>query len=775
MSITSHSFYKKVMSENHRNNYYQQRQMQLPSGPLPTEREVTGEVMRIVYANNENGYSVVRLRRLPVGEEVTLAGNLGGALEGMVIKAAGQWVDNPSFGRQFQVESTQAVLPRSTEGIQRYLASGLFPGINKKYAAAIVERFGQQTLEILDNYPERLAEVRGIGKKKVAAIRKSWAENTTDRESKVFLQGLGISPIMSDKIIKHYKEVPAVEVVRRNPYRLASDVEGIGFRTADVIAFKMGVERNSLQRLTAGIVFALDQASLEGHVCLERQPLIDKACQLLQVDSEDVAQGLEAALTEGAVIAEYVRGATPPGEHYYYHPKLRQAEVELAEALNLLLACQLVSEAERQSYAASTTTWQERGQGSGSVLDEFQERAKDLALSSPISIITGGPGVGKTTVISQIVKEAHRRKWHVSLAAPTGRAARRLAESTGQEAKTIHRLLQFDPEDGHFYYGLDHPLPCDFLIVDEVSMLDVFLARDLFQAIAPGTRVLLVGDRDQLPSVGPGAVLHDLIASGRIPVTELRRIYRQAAGSRIITSAHQVNSGVVPDLINPPKGTRGDFYYYEIDDGLQAAEYIRKLTANFIPNFFGMRPMDDIQILTPMRKGECGTNALNEALQESLNPPAEDKPELTVTGTPPRIFRLGDRVMQMRNNYDKGVFNGEMGFIASVNCEARTFKVLFDLTTVEYGEKDFEQLQLAYAITIHKSQGSEFPVVIMPLLNQHYVMLQRNLLYTGMTRAKKLYILVGCRKAISYAIDNNHHARRLTALVGRLGSRTQRG
>ncbi len=732
-----------------------------PVGPLPSETAISGEVLRIVFANPENGWGVLRLRRHPSNQEVTLAGQIGGVLEGMQIDATGRWCDNPGYGRQFQVESLQAVLPRSERGIERYLASGVVPGINRQYAAAIVKHFGAETLRILDEEPERLREVRGIGPRKMESIRKHWQAESAGREAEIFLEGLGISPAFTKRILKQYTPVGAPEVVRRNPYRLAEEIEGIGFLTADRIAASLGVTRDSPQRLAAGVVYTVKEAALAGHTCLGRARLVAKVCETIQVKPQDAEHGLDLALQEGKLVAETADGqADGP---FYYTLDLYEAETQLAEALNLLLQTQLVD--------AKTRLQAEQSLGGAAparaaiTLNPEQELARQRALSHTISIITGGPGVGKTTVISVILKDALARHWRVRLAAPTGRAARRLSESAGLQATTIHRLLQFDPVSGDFLHGPDNPIPCDLLIIDECSMLDVELARDLFQAIAPGTRLILVGDRDQLPSVGPGTVLNDLIRCGRIPMTALVRIYRQREGSRIITSAHEVNAGILPSLANPPKGTRGDFYFYSVEAADRAAEFVCRLTSGHVPAFFGFRAMEDIQVLTPMRRGECGTIALNTALQQALNPPAPDKPEVPLEG---RVFRLGDRVMQTKNNYAKGVFNGEMGRIVAINENAKTLRVAFDLNLVEYAYADCGDLLHAYAITIHKSQGSEFPVVIMPLLGQHHLMLQRNLLYTGMTRARKLFILVGSQKAVATAVRNNTPTARTGLLAWRI-------
>jgi exodeoxyribonuclease V alpha subunit len=545
--------------------------------------------------------------------------------------------------------------------------------------------------------------------------------------------------------------------------------------TADRIASSVGISDDSPLRLSAAALYCLEQASTDGHTALPPEQLIAAIISLLQCDAEQAQVGIDTALRDGKVIRELF----PEGVAYpmlYYSRKLYSAERRLADTLRMLLRVKELPEESQYRddenfdavAEAMVRRLRKRNSNSTVELNEEQQQACISAKSYPISIITGGPGVGKTTVIAQIVREALEKHWVLRLAAPTGRAARRLSESAGLTATTIHRLLQYDPQTKKFVFDENEPLKCDMLIIDEVSMLDIFLARSLFAAVRPGTRVILVGDRDQLPSVGPGAVLQDLINCGRIPVTELKRIYRQREGSRIVTSAHDVNHGIVPSLANPPRGTRGDFYFYEYRDASAAAEFTRKLVCNHIPAFFGFDSMDDIQVLTPMRRGECGVNALNESIQALLNPPSEEKPEIVLNGDTPRIFRLGDRVMQIKNNYDKQIYNGEMGRIISMDPGNRSFTVLFDSARVAYKADETDQLTLCYAITIHKSQGSEFPVVVMPMLDQHHIMLQRNLLYTGMTRAKKLFIIVGSRFAVQTAVKNNTPTMRISMLRYRL-------
>lgn len=714
---------------------------------------IQGEVKRIVYASPEGDYTVLRLTDSN-GMEQTLVGSLGNVLEGQSIEAEGKWEHHKEHGRQFRVTNFQAVLPNTLEGLRAYLASGVLPGIGDVYANRIVEHFGLESLNILDNYSERLKEVPGIGKKRIAEIREAWQEQGRQRMTDIFLQGLGLSPAFCRRVVELYGIDAAVEVVRRNPYRLASDVAGIGFTSADKIAQNMGVELDSPLRLSAGIVYTLEEYQGNGHVCVTKEQLFDSAKSKLNVEVDKLERGLAEALSQGRVISDMsdrVRGGVP----MYFTRRLYQSEVLLSEAVNVLLA-----------QGAARLEIPREGLGADfERLNAAQKQGVVSAFTHGFSIITGGPGVGKTTVVGQIVALGKRLRMRILLAAPTGRAAKRLSEATGEQALTIHRLLQWNPQEHGFMHDADRPLDCQLLIVDEVSMLDTQLASNLFQAVRGGTHVVLVGDKDQLPSVGAGAVLHDLIASGRIPVTELTEIYRQASGSRIITNAHAVNQGLMPDCRPAPQGVLCDFYWVEQESTLLSADMIVKLVVERIPKVYGYDPMTDVQILSPMRKGDCGTQVMNERLQEALNPPSEHTETFQFNS---RVFRTGDRVMQIRNNYDKGVFNGEQGRVLFVDTAARKFSVQFDTCVADYDSSDCDELVLAYAVTVHKSQGSEFPVVIMPVQTQHYIMLQRNLVYTGMTRAKKLLIMIGTYRALRTAVDNDKPMQRQTMLIERL-------
>jgi len=713
------------------------------------EHTLRGEVLRVVFCRDDGQWVVIKLL-CPDGQEHTCVGPLAGLLEGQDIEATGRWETHREHGKQFRVSQFRAVLPTTEAGVRRYLASGLVYGIGPVLANRIVDRFGANTMEVLERASERLHEVPGIGGKRLADIRKAWVEHSQQRDAMVFLQGLGISPGCGARMLARYG-MAAPEVVRRNPYQLASEVQGIGFLTADRIAHELGIQHDSLLRLAAGTLYVLDRLAEDGHTCYPRSQLLQEVTRVLDVDEPHAAAGLEQALLNGGAVAELV----VPGdsEPCVYCRRLCTAETELAAALHVLL---------RAPFRAMDPPVETLGAGYRR-LNEAQRQAVHAAFRIQLSIITGGPGVGKTTVVGQIVAAARRLGCQILLAAPTGRAAKRLTESTNLRAATIHRLLKWDPASRAFVHDRSRPLRCDMLIVDEVSMLDTALARDLLIAVRPGTHVVFVGDRDQLPSVGPGCVLHDLIASNRIPVTQLTEIYRQDEHSRIVSNAHCVNRGTMPDLRSVQPSQLVDFYWIDQDDPERAADVISRMVAERIPERFGLNPVTDIQVLAPMHRGTCGAQSLNEILQQRLNP--DPKPQFQVGE---RRFRSGDRVMQVVNNYDKGVFNGELGQIVHVDAKNKTFRVHFDVGPVDYDFHEAVQIQLAYAVTVHKSQGSEFPCVVMPVLTQHYIMLQRNLVYTGMTRARRLLVMVGTRKALAIAIRNDRPQLRWSRLCARL-------
>ncbi len=727
------------------------------AGKAYAEHVLSGEVMRVVFQSDDGQYTVIRLLDTD-GKERTLVGPLGDVLEGQQIEARGRWEKHREYGWQFRVERFRAILPKSAIGIQRYLASGLIPGIGPELARRMVEVFGEETLNVLDNAPDRLRQVDGVGRKRIDQIKESWEKHAQQREVYIFLQSLGIGPAQAQRLIQTYGWGVA-EVVRSNPYRLASDIHGIGFKTADRIAGELGITSTDPTRLCAGACYVLQQLTEEGHVSYPRTLLIDEIADTLGVNSDYAAQGLERAQTDGRIVAEKPAAGTV--ETLLYPHSLYAAECGLANALKVLIH----QPCERLQVDT------ESGAGLNAILNDKQKLALSHAFDAPISILTGGPGVGKTTVVARIVECARAFGLKALLAAPTGRAAKRLSETCGKEAKTIHRLLKWDPGQKSFVYNKSRPLPCDMLILDEVSMLDVNLACQLFQAIREGTRLVLVGDRDQLPSVGPGRVLNDMINAGVVPVTHLTEIYRQEGHSRIVQNAHAVNQGRMPNTRQDKEGNgrTSDFYWIEQGEPANVLDVVLRLVSERIPARFGFNPMSDVQIIAPMNRGQCGTIHLNNELQHRLNPlPQDHSTENVQVQFGERLFRKNDRVMQVTNNYDKGVFNGELGLIAAVDHENRSFHVMYDTGVVDYGFHEADQITLAYAVTVHKSQGSEFPVVIMPVLTQHYIMLQRNLIYTGMTRARRLLVMVGTHKALAVAVRNAKPIQRYTLLTERL-------
>ncbi|MCF6174637.1 MAG: ATP-dependent RecD-like DNA helicase [Victivallaceae bacterium] len=715
-----------------------------------TQQTLRGEIRRVVYENTENGYSVIKIVD-GRGVEHTLVGKIPGAHSGEHIEVVGHWEKHSDFGRQLKISEYQFTLPSTPEGIERYLASGILPGVGPKTAKSIVERFGEKTLDIMNNYSSRLKEVPGVGKKSIDKIRAAWDEQKSRSAIFVFLQGLKISSAYCLKIYKTYGDASAA-VVKKNPYQLADEVKGIGFIMADQVAGALGIEKNSLERLVAGVRYAINQLTQVGHCCCPEPEFIEYAEKLLDVDGAAVQRGIVRA----SELHEIVVDCDPHSsrKRMIYPPILFAAEVELPKIMH-----RLASVPRHRGGAIMNIPPQ-----TGVKLSTQQLSAVEKVGQYAFSIITGGPGVGKTTVVGEIVRRADAAKLTVALAAPTGRAAKRLAETSRRAAATIHRLLKWDPAKNCFVYNADRPLKCDLLIVDEVSMLDLPLALFLFRAVRPGTTVVLVGDADQLPSVGPGRVLGDFINSRLFAVTHLSEIFRQGAGSSIVASAHQVNRGQMPNLESAAQRRLNDFYWIEQDDPELALDLIVRMQCERIPQRFKLDSIRDIQTLTPMNRGVCGTINLNKMLQENLNP-GGGKPQFRLGE---KVFRGGDKVMQTVNNYDKKVFNGDMGRIGAIDTHGNKFQVYFGQHAVEYEFVEAEQLTLAYAITVHKSQGSEFPAVIIPILTQHYIMLQRNLIYTAMTRARQLLIFVGSRKALSIAVRNSTVQPRHAQLLERL-------
>jgi exodeoxyribonuclease V alpha subunit len=724
-----------------------------------------GALERITYANPETGYTIARVDTGRGPDLVTAVGPLLGAQVGESLRMRGRWTSHPKYGKQFEVFSYATVLPATVQGIQRYLGSGLIKGIGPVMAERMVKHFGVDIMHIIDDSPDRLIEVDGLGPKRTAMITTAWAEQKAIKEVMVFLQGVGVSTSLAVRIYKKYGD-KSVDVVRAEPYRLASDVWGIGFKTADTIAASVGIAHDSPERIKAGLAYTLSEAADDGHCYLPVPNLIADAAKILEVPAEMIGPCLdELAAVEGVVREALPTAAedSPPVPAVYL-PPFYQAERSVAAALLRLLAAR-----EDRLAGFASVDWDKAlgwlRQRTGASLAPEQEEAVRLALTSRVAVLTGGPGCGKSFTVRSIVELAKARRAKVILVAPTGRAAKRLAELTGHEAATIHRLLQLRP-GGDASYDAANPLDADLVVVDETSMVDVILANKLIKAIPPGAHLLLVGDVDQLPSVGAGEVLRDLLAAGTLPVVRLTKIFRQAQESGIVVNAHRINSGEQPSLRD-----FGDFFWFSSDEVDQTAALVVDIVARRIPAKFGLDPRRDVQVLCPMHGGPAGAGNLNLLLQEALTPFRDGQPERRYGG---RVFRVGDKVTQLRNNYEKGtagVFNGTVGVVSGMSLEDHKLTVLTDEDeSVDYGFDELDELAHAYAVTIHRSQGSEYPAVVIPLTMGSYLMLRRNLLYTGVTRAKKLVVLAGSRRALAVAVRTKGAGRRHTALDYRLRS-----
>ncbi|MFE2743051.1 ATP-dependent RecD-like DNA helicase [Streptomyces scopuliridis] len=720
---------------------------------------------RITYANEENGYTVARVDTGRGGDLLTVVGSLLGAQPGESLRMEGRWGSHPQYGKQFTVENYTTILPATIQGIRRYLGSGLIKGIGPVFADRIVEHFGLDTLDIIEQQPKRLVEVPGLGPKRTKRIAAAWEEQKAIKEVMVFLQGVGVSTSIAVRIYKKYADA-SISVVRNEPYRLAADVWGIGFLTADRIAQAVGIPHDSPERVKAGLQYALSQSTDQGHCFLPEERLIADAVKLLQVDTGLVIECLaELAADDEGVVRERVPGPDGGEEEVtaVYLVPFHRAELSLsAQLLRLLRTGEDRMPAFQDVVWDRALTW--LAGRTGAELAPEQQQAVRLALTEKVAVLTGGPGCGKSFTVRSIVELARAKKAKVVLAAPTGRAAKRLAELTGAEASTVHRLLELKP-GGDAAYDRDRPLDADLVVVDEASMLDLLLANKLVKAVAPGAHLLLVGDVDQLPSVGAGEVLRDLLAeSGPVPRVRLTRIFRQAQQSGVVTNAHRINSGVPPI-------TQGliDFFHFVEEETEDAGRLTVEVAAHRIPAKFGLDPRRDVQVLAPMHRGPAGAGALNALLQQAITPARPDLPEKRLGG---RVFRVGDKVTQIRNNYEKGengVFNGTVGVVASLNMDEQRLTVLTDEDEeVPYDFDELDELAHAYAVTIHRSQGSEYPAVVIPVTTGAWMMLQRNLLYTAVTRAKKLVVLVGSRKAIGQAVRTVSAGRRFTALGHRL-------
>ncbi len=703
-------------------------------------------VERVTFYSEETGFSVLRVQVKGKRDLVTVVGKLADVSPGEWVTAEGIWVQDRDHGLQLKAGVITCTAPTSREGIEKYLGSGLIKGIGPVYAKKLVEKFEEGVFTIIDQYSARLEEVPGIGKERRLKIKAAWAEQKIIRDIMVFLHSNGVSTSRAVRIYKTYGE-DSIEIVRANPYSLAKDIHGIGFQTADAIAQKLGIPSDSMIRARAGISHSLAEAMGEGHCAMPREMLIEKSVALLAIDEGIVREALERQLADREVLLD---------SDLIYLPALRSAECEIASRL-LDLAARPASYPEIDLEKA--VVWvQEK---TGTELAASQVQAIGRAISSRVLVITGGPGVGKTTLVHAILLILRAKKIECLLCAPTGRAARRLSETTGLEAKTIHRLLEFQPSGG-FARGPHHPLDCDLLVADETSMIDVPLFSKLLRALPEKARLLLVGDVDQLPSVGPGAALDDILRSGAIPAVTLTEIFRQAAGSRIITNAHQMSAGTLPDLESDPSS---DFFFIEREDPETIHAAILDLVKTRIPKKLACDPVQDIQVLCPMNRGSLGARQMNAALQEQLNPVRPGEPSAECFGWK---FRIRDKVIQTRNNYDKDIFNGDIGRIVKLDESEREATISFDGREVSYSFNELDEVSLAYAITIHKSQGSEFPAVVIPLAMQHFLLLQRNLIYTGLTRGKRFVVLVGQKKALGTAVRNARASERYSRLCKRL-------
>jgi exodeoxyribonuclease V alpha subunit len=725
----------------------------------PAPHVLDAVLERLTYVNEETGYTVARVATGRGSDLLTVVGALLGAQPGESLRLRGWWSSHPQYGRQFEVVSYTTVLPATIQGIRRYLGSGLIKGIGPVFAERIVDHFGEDTLRVIEEEPGRLVEVPGLGPKRTAKITAAWVEQKAIKEVMVFLQGVGVSTSIAVRIYKKYAE-KSIDVVKTEPYRLAADVWGIGFKTADTIAQAVGIPHDSPERVKAGLQYTLSQATDNGHCYLPADQLVAEATKILDVPGGLAARCLDDLVAEEGVVRE---SFPERDEQAIYLVPFHRAELSLANSLLALLR----DRADRMPHFAGVDwgkalAWLKARTGTD--LAAEQEQAVRLALTSKVAVLTGGPGCGKSFTVRSIVELAAAKRAKILLVAPTGRAAKRLAELTGQPAATVHRLLKLQP-GGEASYDRDNPLDVDLLVVDEASMLDLILANKLVKAVPPGAHLLLVGDVDQLPSVGAGEVLRDLLAADSIPRVRLTKVFRQAADSGVVSNAHRINAGRPPVL----DGMR-DFFLFPCDDTEAAAELTVDVAYTRIPAKFGLDPRRDIQVLAPMHRGAAGAGALNTLLQQRLTPAREGAPERRAGG---RVFRIGDKVTQIRNNYDKGqagVFNGTLGVVTALDTDEQTLTVRTDEDeTIGYDFDELDELAHAYAMTIHRSQGSEYPAVVIPLTTSAWMMLQRNLLYTAITRAKKLVVLVGSRRALAAAVRTVGAGRRHTALTHRLG------
>jgi exodeoxyribonuclease V alpha subunit len=711
-------------------------------------------VERIIFQNEENGYTVVKCKAKGYHELVTVVGLMPSVAVGSVLSLQGSWKNDGKYGPQFTVHSFEEILPVTTYGIEKYLGSGLIKGIGPIFAKKIVNTFGIETLEIIESDADRLFEIHGLGKTRVERVKKSWQEQKEIKNIMLFLQSYGVSTNHATKIFKTYG-TDSINVVKENPYRLADNIWGIGFKTADTIAEKLGVAKDAAIRLRSGLLYSLNKLSEDGHCYAVSDQLFKAAARMLEMTAEKLRPMLEDMAQTGDVIVE---------DEAIYLPPFYFSEIGVAKKVRNLIETTRRKRIDTAGVIERLNT----PKHGGITYDEVQLEAIRTAVMHKFMVLTGGPGTGKTTTTLGIIQAFQASGLQVLCAAPTGRAAKKMSEATGMEAKTIHRLLEFKPPQG-YQRNAENPLEGDVLILDECSMIDIILMHNLLKAVPDDMTVIMVGDTDQLPSVGAGNVLNDIIASEVVPVVRLQRIFRQAQGSRIIMNAHRINQGKDIDITN---GKASDFFFIESATPEEALEKIINLVATRLPGYYHADPIRDIQVLTPMQRGLVGAVNLNKMLQERLNPAvaALAKPSINRAGIE---YRLHDKVMQIKNNYDKEVFNGDIGTITDVNVEDQELTISFDSREVTFERSDLDEVVLAYATTIHKSQGSEYPIVVMPFMMTHFVMLQRNLLYTAVTRAKKVLVLVGEQKAIGYAIRNQKPNERKTRLSVRLKATKQ--
>ena len=716
------------------------------ANPHPLER-LSGAVERVTFHSEQSGFCVLRVKVRGQRELVTVVGAAASVSAGEYVECLGNWVNDRTHGLQFKSSRLSVVPPSTLEGIEKYLGSGMVKGIGPHYARVLVQAFGEQVFEVIEQAPKRLLELEGIGAKRQQRIVGAWAEQKVIREIMVFLQSHGLGSSRAVRIYKTYGE-QAILRVSENPYRLALDIHGIGFKTADALAQRLGIPADSLIRAQAGVRHVLQTWSEQGHCAAPRPELTEQATKLLAIPEEVIVQAIAAELSEERLIAD-------EGDLLFLAP-LHRAELGCARHLVRLLAG---SPPWGILDPAAAIPWVERK--TGLTLSESQRAAVAAALAHKALVLTGGPGVGKTTIVNSILKILRAKGVQVLLCAPTGRAAKRMSETTGIEAKTVHRLLEFDPKQMGFKRTQDNPLAADYVVIDEASMMDVVLMNSLLRAIPDPAGLLIVGDVDQLPSVGPGAVLADIIGSQRVPTVRLTEIFRQAQCSRIIVNAHRINQGHFP--LEAQDEAASDFYLIRADSPEAAAERLIQVVTERIPRRFGLHPIDDIQVLTPMNRGGLGVQALNHSLQGQLNGAAE--PKVTRFGV---TLAPGDKVIQRVNNYDKEVFNGDIGKVRRIDLEESELVVDYDGREVSYDFDELDEIALAYAVSIHKAQGSEFPAVVIPLTLQHYLLLERNLLYTGVTRGKKLVVLIAQAQALALAVKNVRSRGRITRLAERL-------